>query len=423
MPAPNAPRGTVDLLPGQVEYFQWIEETARRVFAAYDYSEIRTPIFEDTSLFVRGIGEATDIVSKEMYSFESRGGQSLTLRPEGTAGVVRAVIQHNLLKQSPILKVYYIGPMFRYERPQAGRQRQFHQVGIEFFGAPGPEADAEIITVMTRLLEALGFQGVRTRLNSLGTSAERAAFSRALREYLEGHRAELDPDSQTRLDRNPLRIFDSKDVRTQALLAEAPVILDSLGPESRRHFDTVLERLADAGIACDTAPRLVRGLDYYTHTVFATTLPGLGAQDVVFGGGRYDNLMSDLGGDPAPGTGAAVGMERLVLALQEAKLAPPAQAGRPDIFLVVMDEPGLREGARCADLWRRAGLRVRWDAAARSFRAGLKAASKSAARYAALIGEDERAQGRVTLKNLESGEQTLATPEDVAALVRGAAGA
>lgn len=413
------PRGTVDLLPGAVEAFQFMEATARRVFAAYDFDEIRIPVFEDTSLFVRGIGETTDIVSKEMFTFTTKGDQSLTLRPEGTAGVVRAMVQHGLLKTQPVTKLYYIGPMFRYERPQAGRQRQFHQIGVEIFGVAGPEADAEVIALCTRFLEALGFTGVRSKLNSLGTPDERKAFNRKLREYFASRESELDDDSRRRLDTNPLRILDSKNPAMRAVLDEAPTVQEFLGPESKLHFETVQRELDAMGIDYEVMPRLVRGLDYYTRTVFETTLPGLGAQDAVLGGGRYDNLVEELGGPSVPGTGVAIGMERLALALKKAGLGPGADASRPDVYLVVPDDGGLVEAARCCDLWRRAGMRVRWDCAARSVRAGMKAANKSNARFAALLGEDERAQGKVSLKNLESGDQVLLAPEEVAATARG----
>jgi histidyl-tRNA synthetase len=327
--------------------------------------------------------------------------------------VVRALIQHGWFKSRPMVKVYYFGPMFRYERPQAGRQRQFHQVGQEFFGVEGPEADAEVIAVNTRYLEALGFTGVRSNVNTLGTPEERRAFNVRLREYLAKRVDDLDPDSRRRLDTNPLRILDSKEEKTQAILDEAPALADCLGADSKRHFEKVLELLDAMGIQYEVRPRLVRGLDYYTKTVFETTLPGLGAQDAVLGGGRYDNLVADLGGPTVAATGAAIGMERLALALKAAGLGPPSEAFRPDVYLVVPDEGGLSEAARCADLWRRVGLRVRWDATSRSLRAGMKAANKANARFAALLGEEERAQGKVALKDLGTGDQRLNTPDQV----------
>lgn len=415
----TCPRGTVDLLPGAVEAFQFLEETARRVFAAYDFDEIRVPIFEDTALFVRGIGETTDIVTKEMFTFTTRGDQSLTLRPEGTAGVVRALVQHGLLKTQPVTKVYYVGPMFRYERPQAGRQRQFHQIGFELFGVPGPEADAEVIALCARFLQALGFEGVRTKINSLGLPEERKVFNAKLRDYFGAREADLDEDSQRRLATNPLRILDSKNPAMQSILAEAPTVQEFLGDESRAHFDSVRRQLDAMGIDYDVAPRLVRGLDYYTRTVFETTLPGLGAQDAVLGGGRYDNLVEELGGPSVPATGAAAGMERLALALKAAGLGPGEGVSRPDVYLIVPDDDGMTEASRCCDVWRRAGLRVRWDCAARSIRSGMKGANKSNARFAAILGPDERAQGKVALKNLSGGEQTLVTVEEVVAAARG----
>jgi len=416
----NSPKGTVDLLPGAVEAFQFLESTARRLFAAYDYDEIRTPILEDTSLFVRGIGATTDIVTKEMFTFTTLGDDSLTLRPEGTAGVVRALIQHALLKTQAVMKVYYIGPMFRYEKPQLGRQRQFQQIGVELFGVAGPEADAEVIALCARYLEALGFSGVRTRINSLGQPEERTAFNLALREYFGARQSDLDDDSRRRLATNPLRILDSKNEAMQSVIAEAPTVDQFLGPESKDHFDSVRRNLDAIGIVYDVVPRLVRGLDYYTRTVFETTLPGLGAQDSVFGGGRYDNLVEELGGPPTPALGVGIGMERLVLALDAAGLRPGKESNRPDAYLVVPDDAGLVEASRLCDTWRRDGVRIRWDCVSRSFRSGMKAANKSNARFAVLLGENERAQGKVSLKNLESGDQVMKTPDEALAQIRGA---
>ena len=300
----QAPRGTRDILPDEVPYFQFLEDTARSVFERYGYREIRTPMFESTELFVRGIGEETDIVSKEMYTFQDRKGRSLTLRPEGTAPVVRAMIEHELLKQQGAQpRVYYIGPMFRYERPQAGRQRQFNTAGVEFFGCPSPLADAEVIAMMSTYLKALGFAEVRSKVNSIGNTASRQAYNAELRQLLAGVKDSLCPDCQRRAELNPLRVLDCKVPSCQEHYKSFPALGDFLDADSCAHYDAVRAALGQLGVDYIQTPGLVRGFDYYSHTVFETCLAGLGAQDAVAGGGRYDGLVEQLGGAPTPAVG------------------------------------------------------------------------------------------------------------------------
>ncbi|NEQ27534.1 MAG: histidine--tRNA ligase, partial [Microcoleus sp. SIO2G3] len=299
----QAIRGTRDILPDEVGYWQRAEATAREIFRRAAYREIRPPVFEQTDLYERGIGEATDVVGKEMYTFKDRGDRSLTLRPEATAGIVRAFIEHGLHAQGNVQRLWYIGPMFRYERPQAGRQRQFHQIDLEILGSADPRADVEVIAIATDLLQTLGVKSLSLDLNSVGTPIDRTTYSEALINYFTHYKADLDPDSQDRLTRNPLRILDSKDERTQDIVRDAPSILDYLSPDSQARFDRVQQGLTDLGIAFKLNPRLVRGLDYYTHTAFEIQSSDLGAQATVCGGGRYDGLVRELGGVDTPAIG------------------------------------------------------------------------------------------------------------------------
>ncbi|MBN1476583.1 histidine--tRNA ligase, partial [Candidatus Sumerlaeota bacterium] len=384
--------------------FQFLEETARRIFTIHGYEELRTPVFEPTDLFVRGIGEVTDIVSKEMYTFKDRSERSLTLRPEGTAGVVRATLEHGLLRQSSEMKVFYMGPMFRYERPQKGRQRQFHQIGCEWFGNASPWADAETIAMLTIYLEACGFSGVRTRVNSIGARGDREAINSALRSHLEAHRGDLCEDCQRRTATHPMRALDCKNPGCQPTLDAAPPIVDLLSEASQTLFREVCEHLETLGIEFEIAPRLVRGFDYYTHTVFETVLPGLGAQDAVLGGGRYDNLFEDLGGTSTPALGASLGVERLSLALQSLEAGPDLRS-RVDVAICLLDEAGLEVAARLAATCRAEGLRVRFDYQRRSPKAALRDANRVNAHFAALLGASEIEAQHVQLKDLESGNQ------------------
>ena len=396
----------VDLLPDQTPLWQHVEATARAHFRRAAVQEIRTPLLEVTELFARGIGEATDVVGKEMYTFLDRGERSCTLRPEGTASVVRAAIQHGLLSQGA-QRLWYGGPMFRYERPQAGRQRQFHQLGLELLGFADARSDVEAIAIAWDLLADLGVGGLALELNTLGSPDDRARYREQLVAWLEAHRDQLDPDSQARIHANPLRVLDSKHPDTQALLAAAPSLAEALSPESRERFAEVQAGLAALAIPVQLNPRLVRGLDYYSHTAFEITSIQLGAQATVCGGGRYDGLVQQLGGPATPAIGWALGMERLVLLLSRVS-APPAQS--IDLYVVSRGEAAEALALPLARACRAAGLAVEWDASGAAFAKQFKRADRSGARYAAVIGDGEAAEGVVRLKDLraEVAEQRLA---------------
>jgi histidyl-tRNA synthetase len=396
----------VDLLPDQTPLWQHVEATARAHFRRAAVQEIRTPLLEVTELFARGIGEATDVVGKEMYTFLDRGERSCTLRPEGTASVVRAAIQHGLLSQGA-QRLWYGGPMFRYERPQAGRQRQFHQIGLELLGFADARSDVEAIAIAWDLLADLGVGGLALELNTLGSPDDRARYREQLVAWLEAHRDQLDPDSQARIHANPLRVLDSKHPDTQALLAAAPSLAEALSPESRERFAEVQAGLAALAIPVQLNPRLVRGLDYYSHTAFEITSIQLGAQATVCGGGRYDGLVQQLGGPATPAIGWALGMERLVLLLSRVS-APPAQS--IDLYVVSRGEAAEALALPLARACRAAGMAVEWDASGAAFAKQFKRADRSGARYAAVIGDGEAAEGVVRLKDLraEVAEQRLA---------------
>ena len=399
----------VDLLPEQLALWQRVEAIAREQFRRAGVREIRTPLLEATELFARGIGEATDVVGKEMYSFTDKGERRCTLRPEGTASVVRAAVQHGLLTQGP-QRLWYGGPMFRYERPQAGRQRQFHQIGLEFLGFADARSDVEVIAIAWDLLSELGVSDLALELNTLGSSADRARYRAQLVAFLEQHRAALDPDSQDRLEHNPLRILDSKDATTQALLAEAPSLADALEPESRERFEQVQAGLQALAISFHLNPRLVRGLDYYSHTAFEITSRQLGAQATVCGGGRYDSLVEQLGGPATAAIGWALGMERLVLLLEKAQGAATLLTP-PDLYLVNRGEAAERAALGLARALRQRGLAVELDSSGSAFAKQFKRADRSGATWAAVIGEGELEQGVVRLQPLRqqaAGEQTLA---------------
>ncbi|HBM83922.1 MAG TPA: histidine--tRNA ligase [Halieaceae bacterium] len=407
----RAIRGMNDILPDETDRWQYLERTVAEVLASYGYGEIRMPIVEQTALFRRSIGEVTDIVEKEMYSFDDRNGESLTLRPEGTAGCVRAAIQNSLL--GTVQRLWYSGPMFRYERPQKGRQRQFHQIGAEVFGVPTPDIDAELILMTARLWRALGInEHVELQLNSIGSSADRQAFRAALVSYLSEHQADLDEDSQRRLLTNPLRILDSKHPGTRALLQQAPVLTDYLDDESKADFARVCELLDAASVSYVVNPSLVRGLDYYNKTVFEWVTDRLGAQGTVCAGGRYDGLVQQLGGKPVPGIGFAMGKERLVLLLEALEVLP---AALPAADVYVVNSGGRAEIAAFAALesLRSAlpGLRILQHTGGGSFRSQLKKADKSGARWALIWGDDEVAAATVTVKPLrEQGEEQATLP-------------
>ena len=418
-------RGLVDLLPAHTPLWQRVEATAREHFRRAQVDEIRTPLLEATELFARGIGEATDVVGKEMYTFIDRGDRSCTLRPEGTASVVRSAIQHGLLSQGP-QRLWYGGPMFRYERPQAGRQRQFHQLGLELLGFADPRSDVEAIAIAWDLLAGLGLGGLALELNSLGSSDDRARYRQALVGWLEARSNELDADSQARLTTNPLRILDSKNPDTQALLAGAPTLADALAPESRQRFEQVQAGLMALEIPFQLNPRLVRGLDYYSHTAFEITSSQLGAQATVCGGGRYDGLVGQLGGPETAAIGWALGMERLVLLLGQIE-GPDSAAQPPDLYVVNRGEAAEAAALVFARGLRQRGLAVELDASGSAFGKQFKRADRSGAAWAAVLGDGELADGVVRLKPLRSepdregaagaGEQVLPLA-DLAAVVQ-----
>jgi len=394
-------RGMVDLLPERTPLWQRIEATARDHFRRAAIGEIRTPLLEITELFARGIGEATDVVGKEMYTFLDRGDRSCTLRPEGTASVVRAAIQHGLLAQGP-QRLWYGGPMFRYERPQAGRQRQFHQIGVELLGVADAGSDAEAIAIAWDLLADLGVGGLELEINSLGTPDDRARYRTELVSWLEAHRDQLDPDSQHRISTNPLRVLDSKNPTTQVLLAGAPTLADALAGESHARFARVRQALEALGIPFVLNPRLVRGLDYYGHTAFEITSNQLGAQATVCGGGRYDGLVEQLGGPPTAAVGWAIGLERLVLLLRQGEAVVEAPA--PDLYVISRGELAEAQALVLTRLARQAGLAADRDASGSAFGKQFKRADRSGAPWAAVIGDSEAAAGVVVLKDLR-GEQ------------------
>ena len=401
-------RGMVDLLPGATARWQALEATARDHFRRAGVHEIRTPLLEATELFARGIGEATDVVGKEMYSFVDRGDRSCTLRPEGTAGVVRAALQHGLLSQGP-QRLWYGGPMFRYERPQGGRQRQFHQIGLEFLGFADPRSDGEAIAIAWDLLAALGLGDLTLEINSLGTPDDRRRYREQLVAWLEQHHDALDADSQQRLTTNPLRILDSKHPDTQQLLAEAPQLADSLSDASRDRFEQVLAGLTQLGIPTVRNPRLVRGLDYYGHTAFEITSGALGAQATVCGGGRYDGLVEQLGGPATACIGWALGLERLLI-LQE-RSGATAAAPPPEVYLVNQGDQAGALALQLARQLRQTGLAVDLDLSGAGFGKQLKRADRSGARWAVLLGDREAAEGMARLKDLRQpdggGDETV----------------
>ncbi len=397
-------RGMNDILPDEAEFWDMFDEIIRSWLKSYGYRPLRLPIVEPTPLFKRAIGEVTDIVEKEMYSFvDSLNGEALTLRPEGTAGCVRAVIQHNLIAQQP-QRLYYMGQMFRHERPQKGRYRQFYQVGVEALGFPGPDVDGEQILMGARLWDDLGLDGIKLQLNNLGQPAERARHRAELISYFERHDGELDEDGRRRLHSNPLRILDSKNPALQELILGAPQLIDHLGGESLAHFDGVQQVLRDAGQPFEINPRLVRGLDYYNLTVFEWVTDRLGAQGTVCAGGRYDGLVEQLGGKPAPACGFAMGVERLIALIREA--GGETRAAAVDVYVVHQGAAASRLAARVAEGLRDRGIDVLFHCGGGSFKAQMKKADASGARFAAIIGDDEASAGEVTLKPLRSfGEQ------------------
>jgi histidyl-tRNA synthetase len=409
----RAVRGMNDVLPDEAPLWERAEDAARETFAQYGYRNLRVPIVEATPLFVRSIGDATDIVEREMYTFDDHG-ESLTLRPEATAGIVRAAIEHSLIYDRP-QRVWTAGPMFRHERPQRGRYRQFHQLDVEALGFPGPDVDAEQIVMLARLWARLELSGMSLQINSIGDPHERLNHRSALVEYFGKHVDQLDADSKRRLATNPLRILDSKNPQMQTLIAGAPKLADLVerDSESRRHFEELQRLLDEAGIAFEVNPRLVRGLDYYNRTVFEWVSDKLGAQGTVAGGGRYDGLFSQLGGEPTPACGFAVGIERLVLLLHGASTKV---VRAPLAYVVHAGEAAGALARRVAEALRDAGLAIVLNVGGGTFKAQMKRADASGARFALIVGDEEAAANRVAVKPLrEPGEQTALPPEELAA--------
>lgn len=418
----QAIRGMNDLLPGQSALWQYFEGQVQALMKRYGYDEIRTPVVEQTALFKRSIGEVTDIVEKEMYTFDDRNGDSLTLRPEGTASCVRAAMEHGLL-HNQTQRLWYQGPMFRHERPQKGRYRQFHQVGVEAFGLEGPDIDAEMILLSARLWRELGLmEHVTLELNSLGSSEARAAYRERLVAYFEQHHEQLDEDSRRRLDSNPLRILDSKNPEMAAMLADAPKLMDHLDDDSREHFEALCAMLDAAGIDYVLNPRLVRGLDYYGRTVFEWTTTALGSQGTVCAGGRYDGLVEQLGGKATPAVGFAMGIERLILLLETLELVPDTARGELDLYVLPMDDAASRQALLLGERLRSElpGLRAQLHCGGGSFKSRIKKADRSGARLALVLGEDELANGTATLKFLreEHDQQSLPQAELATTLSR-----
>ena len=408
-------RGMNDLLPADSSLWQYLESTVNNVLSRYGYQEIRFPIVEQTELFKRSIGEVTDIVEKEMYTFEDRNGESLTMRPEGTASCVRACLQNGLLDNQQVQRLWYAGPMFRYERPQKGRLRQFHQIGVESFGVATADMDAELILITTRLWQQLGiYDAVRLELNSIGSLEARAKYRTALVGFLKQHFDSLDKDSQRRMDTNPLRILDSKNAETQAILDQAPSLEDYLDEESIAHFELLKQLLDTAGIRYTVNPRLVRGLDYYSKTVFEWVTDHLGAQGTVCAGGRYDGLVEQLGGKPAAAVGFAMGIERLCLLIQELDKVPADIGSGPHVYFVVAGDRAQLAAFSLAEQLREQlpQLKLQLHCGGGSFKSQFKKADKSGAHLALVLGDDEAEQGVVNIKPLRSVGEQQTVPND-----------
>jgi histidyl-tRNA synthetase len=433
----SAPRGMPDALPSDMPLIRRIEETAHRVFRIYGYEEIRTPMFEETRLFVRGIGEATDIVEKEMYNFadhvplakdsltirarrvpSDEESLTITLRPEGTAPVVRAVVEHELLKQQGFWKLYYVGPMFRKERPQAGRLRQFGQIGCEAVGSAEPAVDAESILLAARFFKEVGLAGVQVKLNTIGCTTCRAAYRIVILQLLEQRGKELCADCRERLERNPFRVLDCKNPTCKAIAQTLPPIYDHLDPACLKHYQDVQDLLKRSGLSYQEDPHLVRGFDYYTRTIFELSHSTLGARDAVCGGGRYDNLVAELGGPQAGCVGFAVGVVPTLLALRKVtaaeKIEPPPGA---DAYLIAVNDEVRADIFRMAEELRAQGIRVEMDYERRSLKAQMRSANKCRARYAILVGPEEIAAGKLKLKQMATGEEKHLTPNEAAALL------
>lgn len=399
----KAIKGTKDVLPSEVYKNQYIEATCLGVAENFGYKEIRTPMFEHTELFQRGVGDTTDVVQKEMYTFDDKGGRSITLRPEGTAGAVRSYLENGLCNEALPQKVCYVGPCFRYEKPQAGRLREFHQFGIECFGTASPLADAEMISLASRIFDELGIQELSLEINSIGCPTCRAEYHKALKEYFSSRKDELCPTCQDRLERNPMRILDCKSPVCSEIAKDAPVVTDYLCDECREHFDSVQKYLDAMNIAYTINPKIVRGLDYYTKTVFEFVSNAIGSQGTVAGGGRYDGLVDELGGQKTPSLGFAMGLERLQLVMDAQGCSYP-EPSTPDLFIVAMGEKAQLKAIEIAKDMRAEGYCALYDLNQRSLRAQMKYADKLGAKFNVVIGDNEVEQGTAKLKNMKTGE-------------------
>ncbi len=413
----NIPKGTKDVLPSEAYKWHFVENTARRIAALYGLREIRTPTFEHTELFLRGVGDTTDIVNKEMYTFLDKGERSITLKPEGTAGVVRAFIENGLAGGVLPLKMYYLTPVFRYERPQAGRLREHHQFGVEIFGGKGPETDAEVILLARDYIRALGVEGVELNLNSIGCKHCRPKFNEALREYLRPHLSEMCPTCNARFEKNPLRILDCKEEACAKINEGAPKSVDFLCDECREHFEALKSILDGCGVPYKLNPKLVRGLDYYSKTVFEFVSTAIGSQGTVLGGGRYDTLIENLGGPSVPAVGFGSGIERMLLVLENTGKPVPAE---PPLtaYVAGLDEAGRRAAFALANELRQAGISADVDHASRSVKAQFKYAGKIGARFVVVIGADELASGEYTVKDMQASASERIARENVAAYLR-----
>jgi len=408
-------RGFKDILPGEVEKWQFVEGEARRIFGLFGFSELRIPILERTELFARSIGEATDIVGKEMYTFPDRDGDSLTLRPEATTSIMRAYLEHGLNVKEPVGKYYFIGPMFRYERPQKGRYRQFHQIDAEILGVQEAQADAEILTMLMRFLTTLGLKNIGLQVNSLGDAACRLPYKREIQKFLRSKKESLCEDCQRRMETNPLRVFDCKKEGCQAALTDAPVILDFLCPDCRRHFEQVKALLDDVRLPHNLNPRMVRGLDYYTRTAFEVVAGELGAQNAVCGGGRYDGLAQEIGGSSVPAIGFAIGVERLVMLLAEER----NYSRYPDVFLAALGEEAQRRVFTLAQELRDIGIWAEVDYEGKSLKSQMRRADKMKSPYVVILGEEELKKNVVILRNMATKGQEEIPLEEVIRTVKG----
>lgn len=413
----NAPRGTKDILPDTVGDWNYIEKEIRELCRRFGYSEIRTPIFEHTELFQRGIGEGTDVVDKEMYTFTDRGDRSITLRPENTASAVRAYLQNKLYAESNLVKLFYIGSMFRYDRPQAGRMREFHQFGVEALGEANPAVDAEVILLAMSLLEGFGLKDLELSINSVGCPKCRSQYRTMLQDFFRDKLDDLCEDCRSRFDRSPLRILDCKKDSDKSYMADAPKITDCLCEECGDHFQKLQQHLTNAGVKFQHDPRLVRGLDYYTKTAFEIKYPPLGAQSAVAGGGRYDGLIEEMGGNPTPAVGFATGLERLLLALESQNLLPEKHRS-VDAYVVALGENAQAEGFKLLNSLRRAGLSAAMDFAGRSMKAQMKQANKLNASYAIILGDDEIAEGVAMVRSMSDSSQEKIALESVVEKVK-----